>query len=115
MKVVVLLCIVAIAVVDCAPVMKTTKKNSVQMPQRNSRSYVKSTICDDQFVSRKQGNESKDKYNAITENPTLNSDYVLCRIDAEFGQGTSRNLVVVSIVMLLLIVIGFVRNICCTE
>lgn len=108
MKVVVLLFVIAaMALVDSLP-LTSSEENTVQRTPGNSRSYIISTICDIQFLSKEYGNQ-------YDENPTLNPDYVLCRIDEEFGKGTSRNLVIVSFVILALILIACLRYFCCKD
>lgn len=107
---------ILISLVDCFP-SPPRQKNETQ--RRNMRTSLQSTICDVQFAAKKfeeYEESTDDKYiPSLPIDPTLNKNYVLCRIDEEFGEGTSRNIVVVFFVIVALIVIGCIRKFCCTE
>lgn len=75
-----------------------------------SRNQAISTVCEIYIKSKKFTDDNN--YYPLFKDPGFNSEYFLCRINSEFGPGTTRNLIIIIFVIIFLILIGFIRKFC---
>ncbi|KAL5279039.1 hypothetical protein ACFFRR_003578 [Megaselia abdita] len=82
--------------------------------QRNIKSSLRHTLCDIEYGTKqilidigKNGSQEPSP-----QEVRAGLAHVFCKIDAEFGEGTVKNVILILFIIILLMVLGCIRNIC---
>lgn len=101
-------------IVLCSTAAITSIEEVLQRSPRNIKNSLRNTLCDIEYGAKqilidigKNGSQEPSP-----QEVKAGLAHVFCKIDAEFGQGTVRTIILILFVMIVLIVLSCIRNIC---